>query len=82
MKKDIFSTEIDVQKCVENVGGNQFQMILVAAARAREIASRRNIAVRNNPNERFKTKIITEALDDVEQGRAGIEYLDKLHAVK
>ena len=53
MKLDIQSRDIDVQKCVENVGGNQFELILIAATRAREIANTRSIAQKNNPQLKY-----------------------------
>jgi DNA-directed RNA polymerase subunit K/omega len=31
-------TEIDTTKCIENVGGNRFNLVLIASARAREIS--------------------------------------------
>ena len=31
-------TTIDTEKCVEMVGGNRFQLVIIAAMRAREIA--------------------------------------------
>ena len=30
-------TEIDTEKCVENAGGNRFNLVIMASARAREI---------------------------------------------
>ena len=32
------ATEFDVEKCTDNVGGNRFNLVIIAAARARELA--------------------------------------------
>jgi DNA-directed RNA polymerase omega subunit len=66
MKPKIFSSDINVQKCVKQVGGNQFNLVLVAAARAREIAKIRYIAQKNNLELKFPTKTMTQALHDIE----------------
>lgn len=34
------ASEVDTQKCVENFGGNRFELVISAANRAREIAQR------------------------------------------
>lgn len=34
--------EVDVQKCVEAVGGNRFEPVLIAAAHARELGKQHN----------------------------------------
>ena len=82
MKLDTQSRDIDVQKCVENVGGNQFELILIAATRAREIANTRGIAQKNNPQLKYPTRIVTAALEEVEQGTVGREYLDKVRSAR
>jgi len=66
MKPKIFSSDINVQKCVKQAGGNQFNLVLVAAARARELAKTRYISQKNNLDLKFPTKIITQALHDIE----------------
>jgi DNA-directed RNA polymerase omega subunit len=82
MKLDTQSRDIDVQKCVENVGGNQFELILIAATRAREIANTRSIAQKNNPQLKYPTRIVTAALEEVEQGAVGREYLGKVRSAR
>ena len=59
MKKLILSRgpEIDIQKCTRIVGGNKFELVLVAAQRARELR-------RQNPNERHNYTV--EALMDLQ----------------
>lgn len=82
MKTDIQSKDIDVQKCVKNVGGNQFELILIAATRAREIASARSIAQKNNPALKYAVKTVTSALEEVAQGKIGREYLSKVRSAR
>ena len=82
MKLDTQSRDIDVQKCVENVGGNQFELILIAATRAREIANTRSIAQKNNPQLEYPNRIVTAALEEVEQNKIGREYLDKVRSAR
>jgi DNA-directed RNA polymerase omega subunit len=82
MKLNTQSRDIDVQKCVENVGGNQFELILIAATRAREIANTRSIAQKNNPQLKYPTRIVTAALEEVEQGAVGREYLGKVRSAR
>ena len=82
MKSHLQSKDLNVQKCVKNIGGNQFELILIAATRAREIASQRLIAQKNNPQLKYPVKIITEALEEVEQGKIGREYLGKVRSAR
>ena len=82
MRLETQSRDIDVQKCVENVGGNQFELILIAATRAREIANTRSIAQKNNPQLEYPNRIVTAALEEVEQNKIGREYLDKVRSAR
>ena len=82
MKLDLQSKDIDVQKCVKNIGGNQFELILIAATRAREIASSRLIAQKNNPQLKYPVKIVTSALEEVLEGKIGREYLGKVRSAR
>ena len=82
MRLETQSRDIDVQKCVENVGGNQFELILIAATRAREIANTRSIAQKNNPQLEYTNRIVTAALEEVEQNKIGREYLDKVRSAR
>jgi DNA-directed RNA polymerase omega subunit len=65
--------EIDTQKCVENIGEGKYDLILVAAARAREIRRQ------NKDSDKFEhTHPCVTALLDIQAGRVGIEYLKKV----
>ena len=64
--------DIDIEACVRNVGGNRFDMILIAAARAREIAQEHKVA------ETALTKDpIISALLEIQSGKVGEIKLDK-----
>jgi DNA-directed RNA polymerase omega subunit len=56
-----------IDKCLENAGGNRFDLILLASQRARDIANKRIFAGRTNKNE-YENKPTTQALIDIEQG--------------
>jgi DNA-directed RNA polymerase omega subunit len=75
---DKLGTEIDIDRALENIGGNQFEMILIAATRAREIESARRIAKRNNLTLNYRNRTVSAALQEVEEGKIGREYLDKV----
>lgn len=66
-------TAIDTEKCVENAGGNRFDLVLIAAARAREI-KRHN---RESDKREHVHSNIT-ALEDIQAGKVGKEYLKRI----
>ena len=69
--------QIDTDVCVQMAGGNRFNMILISTLRAREIRNK------NRESELFEhTHPIVTALLDVQEGRVGVEYLDKLRKKK
>jgi len=61
---------ISSQKAVEMVG-NRFDLILIAAARAREISKKNTTTTTGN-------RPCVQALRDVESGLVGREYLRKI----
>lgn len=65
MKPKIYSTDINIQRCVKNSGGNQFNLIIAAAERARQISKRQNIAARDDPQLK-QVKPITAALYEIQ----------------
>jgi DNA-directed RNA polymerase subunit K/omega len=65
VKKLSRGPSINTEKCIENVGGNRFNLVLIAAARARELA-RQDL---NSP---------VTALLEIQEGRIGKEYLKKV----
>jgi DNA-directed RNA polymerase omega subunit len=64
---------IDTEKCVERVGGNRFDLVLIATERAREI-KRQN----QESDKREHVYSIISALTDIQEGSVGKEYLKKL----
>lgn len=67
------SANIDMDKCVENCGGNRFELVLLAAARAREIRRQQS------SSERFEHKHTpVTALLEIEEGKIGREYIHKV----
>ena len=64
---------IDTEKCVENVGGNRFDLVIAAAARARELERRH----RSSESTHQLNSPVT-ALLDIQEGRVGREYLKRI----
>ena len=64
---------IDTEQCVKNVGGNRFNLVLIAAVRAREISQR-------HKNSELTTQINAPvgALLDIQAGNIGPEYLKRV----
>jgi DNA-directed RNA polymerase omega subunit len=40
-------TTIDTEQCVENIGGNRYNLVIIASARAREIAQQNRHSVQH-----------------------------------
>lgn len=76
-KLTLQSQDVDISKAIENVGGNRFHLVLIASARAREIANKRNLVLRNDPNAEYAVRVVTEALNDVAEGRVTGDILLK-----
>jgi DNA-directed RNA polymerase omega subunit len=64
---------IDTETCVQNVGGNRFNLVLIAAERAREIR-RQN----KDSDQREHVHSILTALTDIQEGRVDGAYITKL----
>jgi len=62
------SPELDLDRALKNVGGNRFELALVAAQRAREIEFQRKLASKKNPDEKWENTSTTAALQEVEEG--------------
>ena len=64
---------IDTEHCVEMVGGNRFNLVLIAAARSRELAKK-------HKNAELGTQLNApvSALLDIQNGLVGVEYLRKV----
>jgi DNA-directed RNA polymerase omega subunit len=67
------SQQLDLERCVENAGGNRFNLVLMAAARAREI---RRQQASSTKFEHIHTPVT--ALIEFEEGKIGLEYIHKV----
>ena len=63
---------LDINKCVENVGGNRFELVLIASARAKELA----YAHKKSESSEYMNAHI-QAIIDIQEGKLGREYLAK-----
>ena len=70
---DSRGTLINTENCVENVGANRFNLVLIAAARAREIR-------RQNKDSESREHVFANvtALLEIQEGKVGSEYLKKI----
>ena len=68
----------NIDNCVKTFDGSRYKMILAASARAREIATKRTIAEKNGDRTRHTNKPVVEALCEIDQGKFGQEYLNKI----
>lgn len=80
MSRKISSVEqYNIDKCDDVFGGNRFQLILAAGIRAHEIAKARLIVSRNSTEQVFHKNLPNvQALLDIEAGKYGKEYLEKV----
>ena len=66
--------DVDINECVEKVNG-RFDLIIIAAAKMREVAIRHNQSQASEYTENKYNHI--SALLDVQAGKVGREYLQK-----
>ena len=73
MKSESRCTELDNDLCVEMAGGNRFNLVIMAAARAREIRRQ------NSGSEKFEhLHSPVSALLDFQTGKLGPEYIKRV----
>jgi DNA-directed RNA polymerase omega subunit len=65
--------EIDTEKCTEQVGGNRFDLVLIASARARELSRRHKMS-----ESKVQMNAPVSALLEIQEGKIGREYLRKV----
>ena len=65
--------EIDTQRCVEQAGGNRFDLVLIATVRARELSRRHKAAGLTT-----QVNAPVSALLEIEEGKIGREYLRRV----
>jgi len=68
----------NIDNCVSVFEGSRYRMILAGAARAREIANKRTFAEKQGDHTKHENKPVVEALCEIDQGKIGQEYLNKL----
>ena len=73
IKKISRGPEINLEKCIENAGGNRFDLVLIAAAKAREIARKHKHDEVCGP-----VNAPVTALLEIEAAKIGKEYLRKV----
>jgi DNA-directed RNA polymerase omega subunit len=64
---------LNVDRCVENVGRNRFDLVLIATARAREIRRQHSTS-----DKREHVHSTVTALLEIQEGKIGREYLKKV----
>jgi DNA-directed RNA polymerase subunit omega len=65
-------TDIDTNLCVSNIG-NRYDLVIVAAARARELARRHRV---NERPEQLNAPVT--ALLEIQNGKVGREYMKRV----
>ena len=68
----------NIDNCVSVFDGSRYKMILAGAARAREIANKRVFSEKNGDRTKHANKPVVEALCEIDQGKFGAEYLNKI----
>ena len=64
---------VDTEKCVAQVGGSRFDLVLIATVRARELSRRHKASELTTP-----IHAPVSALLDIQAGKIGKEYLKKV----
>ena len=65
---------LDTEKCVEQAGGNRFDLVLIASVRARELSRRHKAAELTT-----QVNAPVSALLDIQAGKIGTSYLKKVN---
>jgi DNA-directed RNA polymerase subunit K/omega len=68
------STELDIETCIKNAGGNKFNLVLMASARARELAKQH---IHDGKTEQFNAPVT--ALLEFNSGEINVKnYMRKI----
>jgi DNA-directed RNA polymerase omega subunit len=79
MKSTINTVErYNIDNCLKAFDDNRYKMILAGAYRAREIANKRSFAEKQGDRTKHANKPVVESLCEIDQGKFGAEYLDKI----
>jgi DNA-directed RNA polymerase omega subunit len=60
--------KVDIDACLRAFDGNRYNLVIAAAARAREIAQKRTIAAKNGSEEIYESKPAVESLCQIADG--------------
>jgi DNA-directed RNA polymerase omega subunit len=74
MTKKLERTMNDIEKCVKNVGGSRFDLVLIASTRVRELKRGAMPLVENNNG----STAAVLALKEIEEGKIGRDHLRKI----
>jgi DNA-directed RNA polymerase subunit K/omega len=66
-------TEVDIEKCIEQAGGNKFNLILMASHRARELSMQHKS---DGKTEQFNAPVT--ALLEFNNGEIDVAYMRKI----
>lgn len=72
-KTDSRGPLVDTQKCLDNVGGNRFELVLIASVRSRELSRR----YKNSEQDTYVNASVS-ALLDIQEGKIDRQYLKKV----
>ena len=64
---------IDTEQCVAHVGGNRFDLVIMAAIRAREISRRHK-----HDEKTTQVNAPVTALLEIQEGKIGMEYIRRV----
>lgn len=70
------TSQVNRDTCLKNSGGNQYEMILMVATRARELANDAN------RNKGYDVHTVIPAMLELQEGKFGREYLSKVRKIK
>lgn len=73
MKYQSRGPDLDMDKCVDQAGGNRFDLVIMASARAREIKRKNADSLRHE-----HTHSVVTALEDFQNGVVGPEYIKRV----
>ena len=66
-------SNVDTQKCVETVGGNKYDLVLIASLRCKELRRQ------NANNEKFNSVYApVTSLLEIQEGKIGKDYLRRV----
>jgi DNA-directed RNA polymerase omega subunit len=65
---------VDIEKCIDKVGGSRYEMILIASQRSREILKQHA----SKTDYSTGPGATVQSLLEIQEGKIGTEYLEKI----